>query len=115
MTMHDLNLASQFCDRIIMLHNGKNFFDGKPEVIMTKENILQVYGAKVEILNFYDSCCYSGVSANTYRGVVASVVKNIGFGEFELLFDKSHREHKISSSVVDVIDDKIADLRYRYQ
>ena len=51
MTMHDLNLASQFCDRIIMLHNGKNFFDGKPEVIMTKENILQVYGAKVEILN----------------------------------------------------------------
>ena len=51
MTMHDLNLASQFCDRIIMLHNGKKFFDGKPEVIMTKENILQVYGAKVEILN----------------------------------------------------------------
>ena len=51
MTMHDLNLASQFCDRIVMLHNGKNFYEGTPEVIMTKENILMVYGTNVEVLN----------------------------------------------------------------
>ena len=51
MTMHDLNLASQFCDRIIMLHKGKNFSEGTPQMIMTKENILQVYGTNVEVLN----------------------------------------------------------------
>jgi len=105
--------------------NSTDFGDWEQTVpeLLRIANYLELYvlGAsghgrsQTQILNLYDSCCYSGFSANTYRGVVASVVKNIGFGEFELLFDKSHREHKISSSVVDVIDGKIADLRYRYQ
>ncbi len=51
MTMHDLNLASQFCNRIIMLHNGENFCEGTPNQVMTTENILKVYGTNVEILN----------------------------------------------------------------
>ena len=51
MTMHDLNLASQFCNRIIMLHNGANFCEGTANQVMTTENILKVYGTNVEILN----------------------------------------------------------------
>ena len=70
---------------------------------------------QTQILNFYDSCCYSGSSANTYRAKVTSRVKKIGFGEFNFIFDHTHKEHKISSWAVDVIDDKITSLTNRLQ
>lgn len=44
---HDLNLASRFCDRIIILKKGKIFSKGKPKKILTTENVSKVYGANV--------------------------------------------------------------------
>lgn len=41
--LHDLNLASRFSDRIIMLHNGRIFSEGPPAQVMTFENIRAVY------------------------------------------------------------------------
>lgn len=48
MTNHDLNLAIRYCDRFIMMKDGKVFAAGGKEVI-TPENILQVYGMEAYV------------------------------------------------------------------
>ncbi len=44
---HDLNLAARYCDELIMLSNGKIFASGKPEDVITPENMESVYGIEV--------------------------------------------------------------------
>ncbi len=48
-TMHDLNLASRFSDRMIMLKQGKIFASGTPESVLTEENIEKVYDINCEV------------------------------------------------------------------
>jgi iron complex transport system ATP-binding protein len=48
--LHDLNLAAQFCDRLIMLCDGRVFAEGSPSQVMTAENIRRVYGAEVMVI-----------------------------------------------------------------
>lgn len=45
--LHDLNLAAQFCDRVLLLHRGRLYADGTPAAVITRENIRRVYGAEV--------------------------------------------------------------------
>lgn len=47
MASHDLNLASEYCDRLIFLQNGKIYKMGAPGEVMTQENIEKVYGCEV--------------------------------------------------------------------
>lgn len=49
MASHDMNLASEFCDRLILLHGGRIYQTGTPEEVVTKENIESVYGCEVWI------------------------------------------------------------------
>ncbi|MCK5349562.1 MAG: ABC transporter ATP-binding protein [Desulfobacula sp.] len=49
--MHDLNLAGRFSDRIVMLNKGEIFCTGKPEQVITVENIKTVYGVNAIIKN----------------------------------------------------------------
>lgn len=44
---HDLNLASQYCDRLIMVLNGTIVADGAPSEVLTPERVREVYGAEV--------------------------------------------------------------------
>jgi iron complex transport system ATP-binding protein len=48
-TMHDLNLASRFSDRLIMLKKGAIYAVGSPEDVLTEENIEAVYGIKAKV------------------------------------------------------------------
>lgn len=50
MAMHDLNLASRYSDKIIMMRNGKIFAVGEPNQVLTPENIKSVYGVEVEVV-----------------------------------------------------------------
>ncbi len=50
-TMHDLNLASRFSDRMLMLKKGCIFAVGTPEEVLTEENIDAVYGIKAKVTN----------------------------------------------------------------
>ncbi len=43
MVLHDLNLASRFSDRILMLKNGKIFAQGKSADVINPENIQYAY------------------------------------------------------------------------
>jgi iron complex transport system ATP-binding protein len=46
---HDLNLASQYCDRLVLLHEGRAFRAGPPSHVLTIEHIRTVYGCEVLI------------------------------------------------------------------
>jgi ABC-type cobalamin/Fe3+-siderophores transport system ATPase subunit len=47
--MHDLNLASFFCDRLIFLKQGQVICQGPTEEVLTPENIAAVYGVEAEV------------------------------------------------------------------
>lgn len=49
MAMHDLNLASRFSDRMLMLKKGCIFAVGTPDAVLTEENIEAVYGVKARV------------------------------------------------------------------
>ena len=45
--LHDLNLAAQYCDWLVMLNGGSVYTEGKPQDVLTAQNIKEVYGAEV--------------------------------------------------------------------
>lgn len=47
--IHDINLASRFCDKYLLLHEGLIFASGGDEVL-TQENIEETYGINVRLL-----------------------------------------------------------------
>ncbi|MBO8181362.1 MAG: ABC transporter ATP-binding protein [Archaeoglobus sp.] len=49
LAIHDINLASAYCDRLLLIKRGEIFAAGKPEEVITRENIREVYGADVEV------------------------------------------------------------------
>lgn len=50
-TLHDINLASRFSDMIIMMKSGKIHKMGRPEEVVTSENIRAVYDVDVVVVN----------------------------------------------------------------
>jgi iron complex transport system ATP-binding protein len=48
-SMHDLNLASRFSDRMLMLKQGCIYAVGTPEDVLTEKNIEAVYGIKATV------------------------------------------------------------------
>ena len=49
--LHDLNLAAQYCDRLILINDGRVRAEGIPGEVITPQNIKEVYGA--------ESCVYT--------------------------------------------------------
>ncbi len=47
--LHDLNLAAQYADRIIVLHQGHMIADGSPADVLTPEIILKAYDMPVMV------------------------------------------------------------------
>lgn len=44
MVIHDLTLASRFCDRLVLLKQGQLIADGSPEEVLSPERLASVYG-----------------------------------------------------------------------
>jgi len=42
--LHDLNLASQYCDRLVLINNGRVHAQGTPVEVVNSRNIKEVYG-----------------------------------------------------------------------
>jgi len=49
MVLHDLNLAGEYCDRIILLNKGKIHQMGSPKEVLTYQNIEAVYKTVVVV------------------------------------------------------------------
>lgn len=48
--LHDLNIAGQYCQKLILLDRGEIFYTGKPQEVLTRDNIKTVYGVDVRII-----------------------------------------------------------------
>jgi iron complex transport system ATP-binding protein len=48
-TMHDLNLAALYFDRLILLDHGQVVAEGSPAQVLREERIRQVFGATVQV------------------------------------------------------------------
>jgi iron complex transport system ATP-binding protein len=44
--LHDLTLATRYCDRLLLLHEGRLVADGTPDEVLTEERLAQVYGIR---------------------------------------------------------------------
>lgn len=49
MVLHDLNLASEYCNRIVLLNEGRIFKEGSPSDVLTYQNIEAVYKTVVVV------------------------------------------------------------------
>nr|QNO57692.1 vitamin B12 import ATP-binding protein BtuD [Methanosarcinales archaeon ANME-1 ERB7] len=57
--IHDLNLAAQYCDRLVLLHGGKIISMGSQEEVLTAEHIKSTFGADVIVkLHALTNQCY---------------------------------------------------------
>lgn len=52
--VHDLNLAARFADTILLLNEGKILVQGKPNDVLTKENIKKAFHIQPEIFHHND-------------------------------------------------------------
>ncbi|MDP7592286.1 MAG: ABC transporter ATP-binding protein [Litorilituus sp.] len=43
MTVHDINLASQYCQRLLLMHQGQLVCDGSPTDVLTEQQLSQVF------------------------------------------------------------------------
>ena len=48
--LHDLNLASAFCTRIVLMKQGRVFREGTTDEVLTAENLQKVYELKFDFL-----------------------------------------------------------------
>jgi iron complex transport system ATP-binding protein len=47
--LHDLNLASASCDRLVVLHRGEVVAEGPPERLVTQDLLRTVYGVEADV------------------------------------------------------------------
>ena len=49
--LHDLNLCLQYAHKVLAIDNGKNIMFGPTKEILTKENILSLFGVETQIIH----------------------------------------------------------------
>jgi len=49
LSLHDLNLASHFCNRLILIDRGRIIADGSPTQVLTQQRLQSVYKTAVQI------------------------------------------------------------------
>ena len=47
--IHDLNLAVRYCDQLILINHGQQKGKGKPEKVLTKNNLKYVFGIDAKL------------------------------------------------------------------
>ncbi|MCK4311755.1 MAG: ABC transporter ATP-binding protein [Candidatus Cloacimonetes bacterium] len=47
---HNINLASEYCERIVMMKKGKIISDGKPDEVINSKNLYKLYETNLKII-----------------------------------------------------------------
>ncbi|MEN5084405.1 ABC transporter ATP-binding protein [Bosea sp. TWI1241] len=42
--LHDLSLAARFCDRLLLIHQGRGVADGPPEAVLDETRLAEIFG-----------------------------------------------------------------------
>jgi iron complex transport system ATP-binding protein len=48
--LHDINMASRYCDELIALHSGRILAHGPPDEMMTDETLKAIYGLPMRVI-----------------------------------------------------------------
>ncbi|WP_445945027.1 ABC transporter ATP-binding protein [Rhizobium sp. CB3060] len=48
--LHDINMAARFCDRICALKRGRVVASGKPDEILMRERLQEIYGIDMDVI-----------------------------------------------------------------
>jgi iron complex transport system ATP-binding protein len=111
--LHDLNLAAQFCDKIVLLNKGKIKAFGNIEDTITRENIKNVYNIDVIVKKNIFSNSIFITPLEKKQDLPLDIRKKLkkikihifggGGGSLEIL--PKFREYDISIGVINKIDD----------
>ena len=77
MVLHDLNLAAQYADQLIVLHQGGLAGAGAPAKIMTQQLIETVYRVKVEVSHDLQGCPFVRTLRHAWPEEIGSSTKVI--------------------------------------
>lgn len=106
---HDLNLASQYSDKLILLNNGKIISMGLPDEVLTPKNIQKAYHIDAIVKRHpitntpYVIPCLFAKNNEKRKGCTVHVICGGGSGSdiMKLLLDKGF---KVTTGVLNVLD-----------
>jgi iron complex transport system ATP-binding protein len=109
---HDINLAAQYANRIVLMKNGEIFKDSTPENVLTPENIYEVFKAHVVTeRNPFTNKLYITPHYNNHNEFMAKPEKRkkihviAGGGRGSYLFNiLSGEGHHVSTCILSSID-----------
>lgn len=104
MAIHDLNLAAQYCDRLMLVHQNRVFAWGNVEEVLTLDNITAVYGHPVMIERHPVYRCpqvvlLSRLSPVSGGGLQVHAVTGGGMGA-DILLGLTRHGHRVSTGVL---------------
>jgi hypothetical protein len=87
--------------------------DGVPETAAGVSSWLEIFALgtvgetqprkQIQVLNLYDSCCFSGEIYRTYAQFLTEKVQTLAAGSWAVFIDQSHREHLISREALETV------------
>ncbi|RLI73620.1 ABC transporter ATP-binding protein [Archaeoglobales archaeon] len=104
--IHDINLATSFCNRILMVKDGKIIRVGKPEEVINPSTIKEVFNTNVDVKKFgnriYVVPKAKGVKRNNKNKKI-HVICGGGSG-VELIYKLNEMGYYVSAGVLNVLD-----------
>lgn len=73
--LHEINLAAQYADRILMLKGGRKWLDGTPMEVLTPAHIYSIFNAEVDVI----------VNKRTLKPIVVPKQINLDIHNFNTL------------------------------
>jgi iron complex transport system ATP-binding protein len=119
--LHDLNIAAQYCDKLILMDKGRVVEFGEAQSVLTRDNIQNVYGIEVQIKKnqFTNSIYIVPIDKDNFeREDLRNNVKDnrakvhiIAGGGSAVDFLPKLKKYNVSVGIVSILDDdfKLAD------
>jgi iron complex transport system ATP-binding protein len=107
--MHDLNLAAQYCGRMLLLHQGRLLAEGPPQEVITAQRVRQAYGAEVTVKQHpvtgrpYFTLLSRLPTEGRREGIAVHLICGAGTGT-DLMERLSARGLRVSAGVLNVED-----------
>jgi iron complex transport system ATP-binding protein len=105
MVSHDLNMAAEFCERLLLIDEGRMVADGTPAEVLTEEMLRKVYHCRVKVEHNPQSGAVMVVpsprlvAGGSAKGVRVHVVAGGGCGE-DLLRRLGLCEYEVTCGVL---------------
>ncbi|MDI3502560.1 MAG: cobalamin transport system ATP-binding protein [Archaeoglobi archaeon] len=105
-SIHDLNLASEFSDRMLMIHKGRIFAEGSPEEVLTERNIRKVFGMSSKVSrNPFTGRIFVSRLPKREKSINRRVHVICGGGSgIEIIRELWERGFEVSAGVLNVLD-----------